>query len=70
MTNFLYVRGIRIFDYPRFAEPLRERIRERAQQVCETASVQIKRVNKSHIRKEDLVTRVLAVRGDTPAWCM
>jgi len=35
MTSFLYSRGIRIFDYPRFAEPLRDRIRERAQQVCE-----------------------------------
>ena len=31
MTSFLYSRGIRIFDYARFAEPLRERIRERAQ---------------------------------------
>ena len=30
MTSFLFSRGIRIFDYPRFAEPLRERIRERA----------------------------------------
>ncbi len=31
MTSFLYAHDIRIFDYPRFAEPLRERIRERAQ---------------------------------------
>ena len=64
MTSFLYSRGIRIFDYPRFAEPLRDRIRERAQQVCEAAGVQIEHVNKSHIRKEELVARVLAVRGD------
>jgi len=60
MTSFLYARGIRIFDYPRFAEPLRERIRARAQQVCEAAGVQIEHVNKSHVRKEDLVARVLA----------
>ena len=26
MTSFLYSRHIRIFDYPKFAEPLRERI--------------------------------------------
>lgn len=39
MTSFLYSRGIRIFDYARFAEPLRERIRERAHQVCEAAGV-------------------------------
>lgn len=52
MTSFLYSRGIRIFDYPRFAEPLRDRIRERAHQVCEVAGIQIEHVNKSHIRKE------------------
>src|SRR5580765_3695042 len=66
MTSFLYSRGIRIFDYPRFAEPLRERIRQQAQQVCEAAGVRIEHVNKSHIRKEDLVARVLAQRGDAP----
>ena len=33
MTSFLYAQGIRIFDYPRFAEPLRDRIRERAHEV-------------------------------------
>ncbi len=31
MTSFLNARHIRIFDYPRFAEPLRDRIREAAQ---------------------------------------
>ena len=41
MTRFLFSRGIRIFDYPRFAEPLRDRIRERAQRVCEAAGIQI-----------------------------
>lgn len=66
MTSFLYARGIRIFDYPRFAEPLRDRIRERAQQVCEAAGIEIEHVNKSHIRKEDLVARVLARRGAAP----
>jgi hypothetical protein len=66
MTSFLYSRGIRIFDYPKFAEPLRERIRERAQQVCAANGINIEHVNKSHIRKEDLVARVLATRGDAP----
>ena len=66
MTSFLYSRGIRIFDYPRFAEPLRDRIRERAQQVCEAAGVQIEHVNKRHIRKEDVVARVLHGRGNAP----
>ena len=66
MTSFLCSRGIRIFDYPHFAEPLPERIRERAHEVCTAAGVEIEHVNKSHIRKEDLVARVLAARGDAP----
>lgn len=39
MTSFLYSLGIRIFDYPRFAEPLRDHTRKRAQQGCEAAGV-------------------------------
>ncbi len=66
MTSFLYAHGIRIFDYPHFAEPLRDRIRERAQEVCGANGVSIEHVNKNHIRKEDLVAGVLAVRGDAP----
>ena len=66
MTSFLYAKGIRIFDYARFAEPLRERIRQRAQEVCAAAGVEIEHVSKRHIRKEDLVARVLGVRGDAP----
>jgi DNA-binding MarR family transcriptional regulator len=63
MTRFLFAKGIRIFDYARFAEPLRERIRERALEVCGASGIRIEHVNKSHIRKEDLVARVLAARA-------
>ncbi len=66
MTSYLYTHGIRVFDYPRFAEPLRDRIRERAQEVCLAAGIEIEHVSKSHIRKEELVARVLAGRGDAP----
>ena len=66
MTSYLYTHGIRVFDYPRFAEPLRDRIRERAQEVCLAAGIEIAHVSKSHIRKEELVARVLAGRGDAP----
>ncbi len=31
MTSFLYAKGIRIFDYPEFAAPLRDRVRDCAQ---------------------------------------
>jgi len=66
MTSFLYSRGIRIFDYARFAEPLRSRIRARTQEACTEAGIEIEHINKPHIRKEDVVARVLARRGDHP----
>lgn len=66
MTSLLYSKGIRIFDYAQFAEPLRDRIRARAQEVCDAAGLEIEHVSKSHIRKEELVQRVLAARGDAP----
>lgn len=66
MTSFLYSRGVRIFDYAQFAEPLRDQVRARAFEVCAGAQLEIEHVSKSHIRKEELVQQVLAKRGDAP----
>lgn len=64
MSAFLSAKGIRIFDYPRFAEPLRDAIRARAQELAASAGVQIEHIAKAHIRKEDVVAKVLEQRGD------
>ena len=66
MTAFLSARQIRIFDYPRFAEPLRDRLRERAAELAAAAGSTIEHIANSHIRKEVVVARVLAGRGDHP----
>ena len=66
MTGFLSARQIRIFDYPRFAEPLRDRVRERAAELASAAGITIEHITKNHTRKEDVVARVLVVRGDRP----
>ena len=66
MTAFLWAQGVRIFDYPRFAEPLRDRIRARAAELASAAGVTIEHIAKRHIRKEDIVAKVLAGRGDHP----
>lgn len=66
MTSFLYAQRVRIFDYARFAEPLRDRIRARAQEACAEAGVEIEHINKPHVRKEDVVAKVIARRGDHP----
>jgi len=68
MASFLYSRGVRIFDYARFAEPLRVRIRVRAQAVCAEAGIQIERINTPHIREKRVVacSHAGANRSD---WC-
>jgi hypothetical protein len=66
MMRFLLARQIRIFDYPQFAAPLRDRIRERATVLAGAAGVAIEHIAKSHIRKEEVVAKVLAERGDHP----
>jgi hypothetical protein len=66
MTRFLHSRGIRIFDYPQFAQTLRDRVRDVAASLAETADITIEHIAKSHVRKEEVVARVLAQRGDHP----
>lgn len=66
MTSFLNSHGIRIFDYPQFALPLRERIRANAQALAAEHGAAIEYIAKAHVRKEEVVAKVLAARGDAP----
>src|SRR3984893_3919742 len=66
MTGFLCARQIRIFDYPRFAEPLRDRVRERAAELAAAGGITLEHIANSHIRQEEVVAEVLAARGDHP----
>ena len=64
MTSFLYEHKIRIFDYPKFAEPFRNRLRENAERLAKEAGVEIEFIRKRNFRKEDRVKEVLAKRGE------
>ena len=66
MTTYLYSNNIRIFDYPKFAEPFKKEIRDNAEKLARDNSVEIEFVAKTHIRKEDLVQQVLKKRGSHP----
>ena len=66
MTSFLNSKGIRIFDYPQFAAPLRDRVRECAQGLAAKHGVPIQHINKPNIKKEEVVAKVLKQRGDQP----
>jgi hypothetical protein len=66
MTSFLFERNIRIFDYPRFAEPFRNRIRENAEKLAADTGVEIEFIRKRNFRKEERVKEALAKRGEHP----
>ena len=53
MTSYLYERKVRIFDYPRFAEPFRDQLRENAERLAAEAGVEIEFIRKRNVRKED-----------------
>jgi hypothetical protein len=67
MAGYLGGRGIRLFDYVRWAEPLREAIRANAERVAADAGLQIEFIRKlKAFRKEDRIQAILAERGDAP----
>lgn len=69
MTGYLYANKIRIFDYARFAEPLRDRIRENAKSIAKANGLEIeflrKKKNKS-CRQEARIKKIIEKRGDHP----
>ena len=66
MTSYLYARQVRIFDYPRFAEPFREQLRENAERLAGDSGIGIEFLRKRNVRKEDRVKQILAQRGEHP----
>ena len=48
------------------AEPLRDAIRGRAQELATSAGIAIEHIAKAHIRKEEVVAKALERRGDHP----
>lgn len=66
MTSYLRAHDVRIFDYPRWAEPLRDAIRENAERLAAQHGLEIEFVRKATFRKEDRIKQVLADRGEHP----
>jgi hypothetical protein len=64
MTSYLYEQKVRIFDYPRFAEPFRNRLRENAERLADENGIGIEHIRRKNFRKEDRVKEILAQRGD------
>jgi hypothetical protein len=66
MTSWLYQSHVRIFDYPRFAEPFRDKIRDNAEKLAADHGIKIEYIRKKNFRKEDRIKEALAKRGDKP----
>ncbi len=67
MATYLHAHGIRVFDYPRFAEPLRDEIRQNAEQIARENGLEIEFIRSVHaFRKEDRIRTILQQRGNQP----
>ena len=67
MASYLTRHGIRLFDYPRWAEPFREKIRANAEALAAQHGVEIEFIRKINgFRKEDRIQKIIAQRGNHP----
>jgi len=67
MGGYLGYRKTRLFDYPRWAEPLREELRENAERLAAEAGLEIEFIRKlKAFRKEARIKQILAERGEHP----
>lgn len=66
MESKLRSLGIRIFDYTKYVEPFRERIRKNAERLAQENGLKIEFLSSSRIRKEEKIHKILEQRGDHP----
>jgi hypothetical protein len=66
MAIHLRVKGVRLFDFARWAEPLRDEIRNHAERVAQDNGLQIEFVRKKSFRQDDRIKQILAQRGSAP----
>ena len=66
IARYLGAREIRLFDYPRFAEPFREELHTHAERLAGAHGLMIDFIRHWTFRKEDRITQRLADRGDHP----
>jgi hypothetical protein len=67
MASYLRAHDIRLFDYGRFVEPLREELRQNAERLAREAGLEIEFIRSVHaFRKEDRIRAILDQRGEHP----
>lgn len=66
MTSYLNANKIRIFDYPTFAAPFKEQLRENAEKIASDNGIEIQFIPKRNIRKETIIKNIILERGEHP----
>lgn len=66
MTRYMYENSIKIFDYPKFAEPFKEAIRANAEHIAKEHEVEIDFIRKADVRKESIISEKIKKRGYHP----
>jgi hypothetical protein len=67
MAAYLRSRSIRLFDYARFVEPLREEIRHNAERLAREHGLEIEFIRSAHaFRKDERIRALLDQRGEQP----
>jgi len=66
ITKYMYEKGIKIFDYPKFAEPFKDTIRANAERIAKEHGLEIEFIRKSGIRKESIISEKIEKRGNHP----
>src|SRR5271157_3116984 len=70
MTDYFYKHQLRIFDYPKWAEPLRQQLRQNLERIAAENALPIEFVrSRKSFRKEDRVKQILEKRGEHREWC-
>lgn len=67
MASYLRAQGIRLFDFPRFAEPLRDEIRQNTERLAAEHGLEIEFIRSAKaFRKEERIREIIAARGNHP----
>src|SRR5271165_1135259 len=67
MTDYFYKHQLRVFDYPKWAEPLRQELRQNMERIAAQNALEIEFVrSRKSFRKEDRVKQILEKRGEHP----
>ena len=66
MEMYLRTHGVRQFDFPKFAQPLRDEIRGNAETLAAEHGIEVQFIRHHEQRKEAIVAKILEQRGDAP----